>query len=60
MRSGAIVLAVLAAEAMMTFAMLRVGSAYDAGGEATRNLPTSSALDQADLERAAALYRFVP
>ena len=60
MRAGVIVLAVLATQAIMTFAMLRVGSAYDAGGEATLNLPTSSALDQADLERAAALYGLVP
>jgi len=60
MRACLIVLLLLAAQAIMTFAMLRVGSAYDVNGDATLNLPTSSALDQADLERAAAVYRFVP
>jgi hypothetical protein len=60
MRASLIALAVLGAQGIMTVAMLRVGSAYEAGGGATLSLPTSSTLDQADLERAAALYRFAP
>jgi len=59
-RACLLALVALAAEAIMSFAMLHVGSAYDMRSGATLNQPSSSALNQADLERAAALYRLEP
>jgi hypothetical protein len=60
MRASLIALAVLGAQGIMTVAMLRVGSAYEAGGGATLSVPSSSTLDQADLELAARLYQVGP